>query len=77
MLNHHPKTNSASIIAEGTVLYSSVDMINKITTLNAIDPKLIDLLIEISELGITSESLELIVKSFRVQKEHIGKESKY
>ncbi|MFP4457299.1 MAG: helix-turn-helix domain-containing protein [Halanaerobiales bacterium] len=77
LLDHHPNNNLASIVADGKVLYSTVDMINKVAKLNDIDPRLIDLLIEISELGITPESLELIVKSFKLQKNHINEETTY
>ena len=77
LLNHHPENNLASIVADGKVLYSTVDMINKVTKLNDIDPKLVDLLIEINELGITPKGLELIVKSFRLQKDKIDERSTY
>ncbi len=77
LLNHHPENNLASIVADGKVLYSTVDMINKVAKLDDIDPKLVDLLIEISEIGITPESLELIVKSFKLQKDEIDERSTY
>ena len=77
LLNHHPENNLASIVADGKVLYSTVDTINKVAKLNDIDPKLVDLLIEISEIGITPESLELIVKSFKLQKAKIDEKFTY
>jgi transcriptional regulator with XRE-family HTH domain len=76
LLDHHPNKNLASLVADGKVLYGTVDKMNKVAKLNNIDPKYIDLLLEINELGITPESLELVIKSFKLQKDKIKDNSK-
>src|SRR6056297_2701136 len=77
LLDHHPNKNLASLVADGKVLYGKVEKMNKVAKLNDINPKYIDLLLEISNLGITPESLELIIESFKIQKDKINDDNKY